>query len=81
MHVLATSFLALYLVHLVTDFVRQSDRAVIGKETRIGSVLPGAWRNPSPCGSVVSGVSRSGVVEEVWVLWSVGVSDAGALGN
>jgi len=38
MHVLAISFLALYLAHLVTDFVLQSDRVVIGK--RRGSVLP-----------------------------------------
>jgi hypothetical protein len=32
MHVLAISFLALYLAHLVTDFVLQSDRVVIGKK-------------------------------------------------
>jgi Protein of unknown function (DUF3307) len=37
MHVLATSFLALYLAHLVTDFVLQSSRVVVGK--RRGSVL------------------------------------------
>jgi hypothetical protein len=37
MHVLATSFLALYLAHLLTDFVLQSDRVVVGK--RRGSVL------------------------------------------
>jgi uncharacterized protein DUF3307 len=37
MHALATSFLALYLAHLVTDFVLQSDRVVVRK--RRGSVL------------------------------------------
>jgi len=37
MHALATSFLALFLAHLVTDFVLQSSRVVIGK--RRGSVL------------------------------------------
>ena len=37
MHALATSFLALYLAHLVTDFVLQSGRVVIGKAR--GSVL------------------------------------------
>ena len=37
MHVLGTSFLALYLAHLVTDFVLQSSRVVVGK--RRGSVL------------------------------------------
>ena len=37
MHVLATSLLALYLAHLVTDFVLQSNRMVIGK--RRGSRL------------------------------------------
>lgn len=37
MHVLATSFLALYLAHLVTDFVLQSNRVLVGK--RRGSVL------------------------------------------
>jgi hypothetical protein len=37
MHVFATSFLALYLAHLVTDFVLQSSRVVAGK--RRGSVL------------------------------------------
>jgi hypothetical protein len=37
MHVLAISFLALYLAHLLTDFVLQSDRVVIGKKR--GSVL------------------------------------------
>src|SRR5262245_23722318 len=37
MHVLGTSFLALYLAHLVTDFVLQSNRMVVGK--RRGLVL------------------------------------------
>jgi len=37
MHVPGTSFLALYLAHLVTDFVLQSNRMVVGK--RRGSVL------------------------------------------
>jgi hypothetical protein len=36
MHTLATSFLALYLAHLVTDFMLQSSRVVVGK--RRGSV-------------------------------------------
>ncbi len=31
MHVFATSFLALYLAHLLTDFVFESDRLVVGK--------------------------------------------------
>jgi hypothetical protein len=31
MHVFASSFLALYLAHLLTDFVFQSDRLVLGK--------------------------------------------------
>ena len=31
MHVFATSFLALYLAHLLTDFVFESDRLVLGK--------------------------------------------------
>ena len=31
MHVFATSFLALYLAHLLTDFVFESDRLVAGK--------------------------------------------------
>lgn len=34
MHVLATSFLALYLAHLVSDFTLQSDPVVIGKRRR-----------------------------------------------
>jgi len=37
MHLLATGFLALYLAHLLTDFVLQSDRVVAGK--RRGSAL------------------------------------------
>jgi hypothetical protein len=37
MHVFAISFLAIYLGHLVTDFVLQSDRMVAGK--KCGSVL------------------------------------------
>lgn len=37
MQVLATTFLALYLAHLVTDFVLQSNRVVIGK--RRGLIL------------------------------------------
>jgi len=37
MHLLATCFLALYLAHLVTDFVLQSDRLATGK--RRGSIL------------------------------------------
>jgi len=36
MHVLGISFLALYLAHLVTDFVLQSNRMVIGKRRRSG---------------------------------------------
>ena len=31
MHAFATSFLALYLAHLLTDFVFESDRLVVGK--------------------------------------------------
>ena len=37
MHALAISFLAIYLAHLVTDFVLQADRVVVGKKR--GSVL------------------------------------------
>jgi len=37
MHLFATCFLALYLAHLVTDFVLQSDRLATGK--RRGAVL------------------------------------------
>ena len=37
MQLLATSFLALYLAHLLTDFVLQSDHVVAGK--RRGSAL------------------------------------------
>ena len=37
MHALGTAFLALYLAHLLTDFVLQSNRVVIGK--RRGSLL------------------------------------------
>jgi hypothetical protein len=32
MHLLATSFIALYLAHLMTDFVLQSDRLASGKK-------------------------------------------------
>lgn len=41
MHVLGISFLALYLAHLVTDFVLQSKADGHWKETRVGSGLLG----------------------------------------
>ena len=61
MHGLATCFLGLYLAHLLTDFVFQSDRLVTRKKR--GSILAYVEHggNSFPGGNTILGLSVPGL--------------------